>query len=282
MSVIDYQEHISRALDYIEENLPQELDNALLARIAGYSEYHFLRIFKDTVKLTPADYIKKRRLTEIVRCMADGKRPVSDIAFAYGFNSKENFSRAFKAEHGILPTEFKAAGNSLRLYERVRFHLPPFQLDAVLEHRSPFCLVAYPSDESYPPRFWNKYNAKNWSQRLSGGAVVEDIGACIWNPRENRLDYYIGIRKQDARGDLSGTVSLTIAGGLYAVFVTPPSTNFDFVNTIHKTWDYIEKIWLPENGFERTGGFEFESYIEQSRKFSEKIYIPIQRKEETT
>lgn len=282
MNPIDYQEHISRALDYIEENLPQELDNAVLARIAGYSEYHFLRIFKDTVKLTPADYIRKRRLTEIVRSMADGERPVSEIAFAYGFNSKENFSRAFKAEHGILPSEFKAAGNSLKLYNRVSFHLPPFRLEAVLEQRSPFCLVAYKSDESFHPRFWNKYNAKNWSQRLSGGAIVEDIGACIWNFRENRLDYYIGIRKQDAKGDLSGTTTLTIAGGLYALFETPSSTSFDFVNTIHKTWDYIGTVWLPENGFERTGGFEFESYIEKSRKFSEKIYIPIQRKEETT
>lgn len=282
MEPIDYQEHISRALDYIEENLSQELDNALLARIAGYSEYHFLRIFKDTVKLTPADYIRKRRLTEIVRRMADEDRPASDIAFAYGFNSKENFSRAFKAEHGILPTAYKSAGNSLKLYDRVTFCLPPFQPEAVLVDRSPFCLVAYKSGETFPPRFWNKYNAGNWSQRLSGGSIVEDVGACIWNPRQNKLDYYIGIPEQDAKGDLTGTTVLTIAGGIYALFETPPSTHFDFVNTIQKTWDYIGNVWLPQNGYQRTGGFEFETYVEKSRCFSEKIYIPIKRKEENT
>ena len=209
--------------------------------------------------------------------MSDKDCPISDIAFAYGFNSKENFSRAFKAEHGILPTAYKAAGNSLKLYDRVTFNLPPFELNAVLVHRSPFCLVAYKSDEKFPPQFWNKYNAGNWSQKLSGGITVEDIGACIWNFQENKLDYYIGISKQDAKGDLTGTTTLTIAGGLYAVFETPPSTHFSFINTIRKTWDYIGNVWLPQNGYQRTGGFEFETYIEESRKFSEKIFIPLKQ-----
>lgn len=265
-------------MEYIEENLSQELDNAVLARIAGYSEYHFLRVFKDTVKLTPADYIRKRRLTEVVRHMADENRPLSDIAFAYGFNSRENFTRAFKAEHGILPTEYKAAGNSLKLYHRPDFKAQPFSPEAAIVTRGPFCLIAYKSDEKQHSSFWNKYNAKKWSQKLSGGSVVEDFGACIWNPQQNRLDYYIGIPKQDAKGDLTGTTELAIAGGRYALFDTPPSTHLDFVNTIHRTWDYIGNVWLPENGFQRTGGFELESYVEKSRKFSERIYIPIKEK----
>ena len=111
---IKYQECIQRVIDYIEENLQCNLSNTELAGIAGYSEYHFLRIFRDIVHLTPADYIRKRRITEIVRCMEKEGRPISDIAFEYGFNSKENFVRAFKAEHHILPTEYKAWKNSLK------------------------------------------------------------------------------------------------------------------------------------------------------------------------
>ena len=94
------QTHIKRVLDYIEEHLQDDrqgvLDNATLAQIAGYSEYHFLRLFRQTVHLTPADYIRKRRISEIVRRIGENNRPMSDIAFAYGFNSKENFTRAFK------------------------------------------------------------------------------------------------------------------------------------------------------------------------------------------
>lgn len=113
---MNYKEHIENALEYIETNLKTDMKLADLSRVAGYSEYHFLRVFKEVTGLTPVDYIRKRRLSEIAREMDISERPISDIAFEYGFNSKENFTRAFKAEHHVLPTEYKAAGNSLKLY----------------------------------------------------------------------------------------------------------------------------------------------------------------------
>lgn len=73
---IDYSEHIQKVLDYIEEHLKSDIDNKKLAQIAGYSQYHFLRVFHNAVHLTPADYIRKRRISEIVRHMETGKRPI--------------------------------------------------------------------------------------------------------------------------------------------------------------------------------------------------------------
>lgn len=275
MSKIDYREHIQKALDYIEENLKNDISNADLARVAGYSEYHFLRVFKETVWLTPADYIRKRRISEIVRRMAEEEQSIANLAFEYGFNSKENFVRAFKSEHHILPTDFKKMQNSLKLYDRLIFENPSFHIDAELVTLEPFHLVVYKSDEDYAPHFWNKYNTKHWSKKLSGGSTVEDYGVSAWNISRDRLDYYIGIRLEDAHGDLADTETLDIPGGLYAIFNTPISTPFNFVNTIHFTWDYIGRVWLPENGYRRTGGFELESYVEESHIFSEQIYIPI-------
>lgn len=275
---MDYREHIQRAIDYIEENLKYEISNGELARVAGYSEYYFPRIFKEAVGLTPADYVRKRRLTEIVCRLEDG-RFLADIAYEYGFNSKENFCRAFKAEHHILPTEYRNARNSLKLYERKCFELPPFRVEGQMAVLEPFRLVVFPCDEKFPPNFWNKYNARHWSEKLSGGAVVEDFGVSFWNDREKRLDYFIGIREEDAQGDRAGTQTLEIAGGEYALFDTPRTNHVDFVNMIHRTWDYIGTVWLPENGYRRTGGYELESYVEKSRKFSERIYIPVCRKE---
>lgn len=283
MSKIDYRKQIQRALDYIEENLKNDISNADLAHVAGYSEYHFLRIFKEAVHLTPADYIRKRRISEIARRMETEKQPIANLAFEYGFNSKENFIRAFKAEHHILPTDFKSTQNSLKLYDRLTFEDQSFRLDAKLITLEPFRLVVYKSDEDFAPHFWNKYNTKQWSRKLSGGAIVEDFGVSAWDASRSKLDYYIGIREADAHGDLTGTETLDIAGGLYAVFDTPATTHFDFVNTIHRTWDYIARVWMPENGYRRTGGYELESYVEESRNFSERIYIPItqERKNES-
>ncbi|MDD4421653.1 MAG: AraC family transcriptional regulator, partial [Eubacteriales bacterium] len=104
---MEYLKHIQKAIDYIEENLQQDIDLAACAKVSGYSQYHFLRVFKYVTELTPADYIRKRRLSEIAKEIVKGNEFISDIAYKYGFNSKENFIRAFKSEHHILPTEYK-------------------------------------------------------------------------------------------------------------------------------------------------------------------------------
>lgn len=272
---MDYKTHVMRAIDYIENNLKNEIILTDCARVSGYSEYHFIRVFKEATGLTPADYIRKRRLTEIIKHIRQDV-PVSEVAFEYGFNSKENFTRAFVSEHNILPTEYKAALNSLKLYEAISIKMPPFEVVHEFIYLEPFILIAYKSDESFPPKFWNKYNSRKWSKKLSGGKVCEDYGICAWNKSEKKLDYFIGIRKENALGNTEGTTELFIPGGLYAVFTTPRTTHFDFINTIHRTWSYINCKWLPSSGYKRKGSYEFESYVEESRTFSEKIYIPLE------
>lgn len=277
------ESRIQYVLNYIEEHLKDEnqgvLDNATLASVAGYSEYHFLRIFRAAVHLTPADYIRKRRISEIVRLIASSNRPLSDIAFEFGFNSKENFTRAFKKEHGILPTEFRSAGCCLRLYEPFSFSTDDPVPAVSFVYLSRFCLVAYPCEAGSPPQFWNRYNAEKCSMRLSGGAIVEDFGAMKWNFDARKLDYYIGIPKQEAKGDTAGTVELEIDEGLYAMFETNATTPHDFVSLIRRTWDWIYRVWLPQNGYSRAKGFELECYTEPDKKYSERIYVPIQKKE---
>ena len=271
---MDYKAQVMQAISYIEENLKNEIALTDCARVAGYSDYHFIRVFKEATGLTPADYIRKRRLTEIIKHMRQDI-PVFEMAFEYGFNSKENFTRAFVSEHHILPTEFKFALNSLKLYEAITFETAPFEVIPELTYLEPFVLTVYKSDEAYPPNFWNKYNSRKWSKKLSGGKACEDYGVSAWNKPENRLDYFIGVKKDIALGDIDDAMDLSVKGGLYAVFETPKTSYYDFVNTIHRTWDYINCEWLPNSGYKRTVGYDFESYIEESRIYSEKIYIPL-------
>ncbi len=293
---MDYKKHIEIAINYIEENLQNNINIADCAKTCGYSVYHFLRIFKEVTGLTPADYIRKRRLSEIARQMTDKNEYISEIAFRYGFNSKENFIRAFKAEHNILPTEYKSAENSLKLYDKFTFQMKSFFINPKIVEINPFCLTVYKSDENHIPKFWNKYNARGLSLKLSGGIVTKDYGVSIWdsdnadvclpnyaantNVGRPELGYYIGIKSEYAKGNTDNTIQLNISGGLYAIFSTPLTNHDDFVNNIHKTWDYINYIWLPESNYRRTGNYEFECYIEKSRMFSEDIYIPIIEKED--
>ena len=274
--------HIMRVINYIEAHLKEDtkgvLDNATLASVAGYSEFHFLRLFRQHVHLTPADYIRKRRLSEIVRRIGQADCPISQLAFEYGFNSKENFTRAFKKEHHILPTEFREADCSLRLFAPFEFRQDQPAPAVSIGYLAPFSLVVYSAQGEQPPQFWNRYNAGGFSKRLSGGATVVDFGAMAWNEALGRLDYHIGIRQIEAKGNLYGTTRLEIEGGLYGIFDTPPASQHDFVASIKKTWDWIYGEWLPNSGYRRGGGYEMECYTEAEKSFTERIYVPLVKK----
>ena len=267
--------HIKKALHHIEAHLKDDLRVADLAKAAGYSEYHFLRIFKQVTHLTPADYIRKRRLSEIAREIDHGLRPISDIAFEYGFNSKENFTRAFKSEHNCLPTEYKALGNSLKLFGPLQAPTAPLEVVPTIATLPGFSLTVFLKQDISIPAFWNMYNSKELSLRLARGRRVPDYGVSHWNHTKQQLDYFIGIQTAHATGNTDGTVQIEIPGGVYAVFMVPPSSHFEFVNTIHQTWQYINQVWAPPNGYTRIGSYEFETYTETSRTYSEEIYVPL-------
>ena len=182
--------------------------------------------------------------------------------------------RAFKSEHNCLPSEYKASGNSLKMFGRLRLDLAPFKVAPEIVTMEGFQLVVYENSEISAPEFWNLYNCRKLSLRLSGGKIVADYGVSLWNSKTNRVDYLIGIRADDAAGDTAGTVRIDIPGGMYAVFSTPPSSHFSFVNTIHRTWKYIMEEWIPHCEYRPVHSPQFETYVEASRTFSEDIYMP--------
>jgi AraC-like DNA-binding protein len=81
-----------------------------LAREAGLSAYHFLRVFERLTGVTPHQYLLRTRLREAaLRLVADSAR-IIDVALDSGFGDISNFNRAFRTEFGISP----------RLYRRSR------------------------------------------------------------------------------------------------------------------------------------------------------------------
>ena len=211
--MLDYKEHMARAVEYIEKNLTTEIDLSACANACGYSKYHFLRVFKEVSGMTPADYIRKRRLSEIAKRILKSDDYISEIAFAYGFNSKENFTRAFKDEFRILPTEYRLSQHSLKLCEPLSFEVIPFFVTPKIITISGFSLTVYKSDEDCPPNFWNKYHAKKLSFRLSGGKVCEDFGVKFGMVRKTSLITLSAYARKMRREMLQEQKKLTYPAG---------------------------------------------------------------------
>ena len=78
---------VQRMQDYIEEHLESEITMAQLARQALFSPWHAYRLFREYVGLTPAEYIRRLRLSRSALRLRDGKCRVTDVAFDLGFGS---------------------------------------------------------------------------------------------------------------------------------------------------------------------------------------------------
>ncbi|MDR7247188.1 AraC-like DNA-binding protein [Priestia megaterium] len=115
--------NMNRALSYIEENLTNDIDFREVAKLALCSEYHFKRMFSFLAGITLSEYIRRRRLTLAAFELKDNKMKVIDIAFKYGYNSPDSFTRAFQNLHGLTPSEAKKNGYSLKAYPQMTFQL---------------------------------------------------------------------------------------------------------------------------------------------------------------
>ena len=88
----------------IEGRWAEDLSVPTLAAKAGYSLHHFGRLFAGVVGLPPKEYVLRRRLSEAARDLSRDKRRVTDVAFDYGFNDLETFTRAFRRVLGVTPS----------------------------------------------------------------------------------------------------------------------------------------------------------------------------------
>lgn len=95
---------IQHSLDTIEANLSSALTPELLSRAAGFSLYHYCRVFKAAVGMSVMRYITRRRLLHGVYRMAQGQEK-TEAALQFGFDSYAGFYKAFRREFGTSPTE---------------------------------------------------------------------------------------------------------------------------------------------------------------------------------
>jgi len=95
--------NIQKAIDYIEDNILNDLKFDVIASQAYMSSYHFQRLFSMICGIPLGDYIRNRRLSLAGAEIKASNAKIIDIAFKYGYETPESFSRAFSRFHGISP-----------------------------------------------------------------------------------------------------------------------------------------------------------------------------------
>jgi len=96
-------------IDYIDEHLHQDLTLTEIAAIAQISPYHFLRLFKQSMGITPHQYILHSRINKAKYLLKHRKLSIAEIAVRVGFCDQSHLTRCFKRMLGMTPKQFLQA-----------------------------------------------------------------------------------------------------------------------------------------------------------------------------
>lgn len=97
------------AIRYIDEHSEEDLSLEKVAQIAGFSTYHFCRLFKKELRTSFSEYLNFVRMCKSEKLLADTGRQIADIAREVGFSTPTNYNRVFKKIKGVTPTEYRKA-----------------------------------------------------------------------------------------------------------------------------------------------------------------------------
>lgn len=98
---------LGEVITWIEKNFRQEISVEELSGKAGYSQRHFLRIFKETYNMTPTEYINAIRIEYACSRLRETKESVTDIAYDCGFRNMSYFYRVFREKMNITPQKYR-------------------------------------------------------------------------------------------------------------------------------------------------------------------------------
>jgi AraC-like DNA-binding protein len=99
------------ALEYLADNVAQNISLEELSALTGLSAYHFLRVFRNTVGLPPHAYQTQLRINLAKRLLVEGEEIVQ-VAYDTGFADQSHFSNKFKSVVGATPRQYKLAQHS--------------------------------------------------------------------------------------------------------------------------------------------------------------------------
>jgi len=103
---LDLHRKVALGKLYLDEHFPESFHIAGVAKAAGMSEYHFYRVFKAVYRISPYQYVLKKRIDLAKTYLRRGNCTLSEVALQTGFADLFSFSKAFKKYTGVAPSQF--------------------------------------------------------------------------------------------------------------------------------------------------------------------------------
>ena len=277
---MDWVKMINHAIAYMEEHLTDEITLADVAKSVNLSAFHFQRAFSLLTGMSPAEYLRKRRLSQAGAELADGNTKVIDTALKYGYDTPESFTKAFTRYHGVTPAQVKN-GSPIQFMNRytvritieggcmMKYRIEKWDAMDLLVHARDF--HAETSEEEIPA-FWDEYYGNEGYRKVPGY-----LGVCAQQKTDGDVFRYgIGCKASDVEGVPEGFEVIHIPEYTWAVFTcTGPVPK-----AIQEMWASVYREWLPAADYELIPDYDIENYLPgdpASRNYVSEICIPVRK-----
>lgn len=277
-------ESLQKAIDFMEEHLLDNLTIEDIAKQANISPFHFQRTFMILIDISVGEYLRRRRLTLAAQELSTTNCKIIELAYKYGYDTPESFSKSFRKQHGVTPSDARKGNGKLQSYNRLMIQVnlkgaepmkykiiekDAFQVIGIKEKIS----CATKDTDAVIPKLWSKANTDGTIDllaHLNNGQMKGLLGITDnYQEIENVMDYWIATA---FNGDVpDGFSSLDIPAAKWAVF----EVQGPIPEAIVSTWKQIFSEWFPSNGFEHAAIASLEVYIGDYPNPSCEIWVPI-------
>ncbi|WP_041613274.1 effector binding domain-containing protein [Paenibacillus sp. JDR-2] len=286
---MEHYTRIQYAITFIEEQLQEALSLEAIAIRAGFSLYHFQRLFHAITGFTVQEYIRKRRLSRAAEELRVTRHTVLDISVSYQYGSQEAFTRAFAGYFGMAPAQYRKHQPLLALRlpidlvaltANIRGGLTMYKPDIIERPATRIIGYNYPTNlnnERYfeeIPGFYAHFGNHEYFMRIPNKArPAFAYGIPHGYGEDGAFSFLIGEEVTSFAEVEEGFACLELPSGKYAAF-----RNGTMPEIGQNAWKYIYGTWLPNSNYERGEGPDFEVtdvLNSTPQKISMTIYIPI-------
>lgn len=259
-------DYLNKMIDYIENNLDNEIDFNELSKITNTNIFILEHVFMFLTSMTITEYIKKRRLSKAFEDIRNTNLKIIDIAFKYQYNSAPSFNRAFKQLFNMTPTECRKGIGNYKIISKEYFETNKtnYNFDYEIKEINSITLYCYHiasknhSDLLYKIReLYKKVKNNNYYKEFN------EVGMYgIFSKNENIYNYYLGSTKY-----FPNLEKYKIEKNKYAIFKLISRNQNDIVSLEEK----INKQWIPATNYNINNNLKIELYMNDSCY----IYLPI-------